>query len=262
MRRAERRLAERSGRAVRALSESDHLLGVADETRLSALRFRRPGQKTFRAPIHDGVPAMIELGRLLSITERVLRDEETDEDLRLLFAPGSSLGGARPKASVIDQHGCLSIAEFPKETDEDSIELWEEIALRLADRAGIATPHHQLIEVAGKPVMLSRRFDRDDQARIAEYTDLIEPLSLDEAFLDVSENRRGLATATDTAREIRARILQTTGLTASAGVSYNKFLAKLASDQRKPNGQFVVPPGKGEASSRPCRSDGPTVSAR
>jgi serine/threonine-protein kinase HipA len=89
-----------------------------------------------------------------------LRDEETDEDLQLIFAPGSSLGGARPKASVIDQHGHLSIAKFPKETDEYSVETWEEIALRLADQAGIATPQHQLIDVAGKAVMLSRRFDR------------------------------------------------------------------------------------------------------
>ncbi len=88
---------------------------------------------------------------------------------------------------------------------------------------------------------------RQIHAIFADYTDLIEPLSLDEAYLDVTENRRGLATATDTALEIRARILDTTGLTASAGISYNKFLAKLASDQRKPNGQFVVPPGKGEA---------------
>jgi DNA polymerase-4 len=88
---------------------------------------------------------------------------------------------------------------------------------------------------------------RQIHAIFADYTDLIEPLSLDEAYLDVTANRRGLATATDTAREIRARILEDTGLTASAGVSYNKFLAKLASDQRKPNGQFVVPPGKGES---------------
>jgi DNA polymerase-4 len=88
---------------------------------------------------------------------------------------------------------------------------------------------------------------RQIHAIFADYTDLIEPLSLDEAYLDVTENRRGLATATDTAQEIRARILADTGLTASAGISYNKFLAKLASDQRKPNGQFVVPPGKGEA---------------
>ncbi len=81
----------------------------------------------------------------------------------------------------------------------------------------------------------------------ADYTSLIEPLSLDEAYLDVTGNVRGLPTATATAREIRDRIFAQTGLTASAGISYNKFLAKLASDHRKPNGQFLVPPGKGEA---------------
>ncbi|PZP38503.1 MAG: DNA polymerase IV [Pseudomonas fluorescens] len=79
----------------------------------------------------------------------------------------------------------------------------------------------------------------------ADYTDLIEPLSLDEAYLDVTANVRGLPTATDTAAEIRARIWKETGLTASAGISYNKFLAKLASDMRKPNGQFVIPPDYG-----------------
>lgn len=166
MQRAERRVADRDGRAVRTLAESDYLLGVADETRLGALRFRWVGQEAFQAPINTGVPALIDLGRLLQITERILRDEETDEDLQLIFAPGSSLGGARPKASVIDQHGHLSIAKFPKEMDEYSVETWEEIALRLADRAGITTPLHQLIDVAGKKVMLSRRFDRRNDARI------------------------------------------------------------------------------------------------
>ncbi|HSW15343.1 MAG TPA: HipA domain-containing protein [Solimonas sp.] len=166
MQRAERRQAESERRAVRTLSESDYLLGVADETRLGALRFRRVGEEPFQAPIRAGVPALIELGRLLQITERILRDEETDEDLQLIFAPGSSLGGARPKASVTDPHGHLAIAKFPKETDDYSIETWEEIALRLAERAGITTPRHQLIQVAGKAVMLSRRFDRDGATRI------------------------------------------------------------------------------------------------
>ena len=82
-------------------------------------------------------------------------------------------------------------------------------------------------------------------AIFAEYTDLIQPLSLDEAYLDVTANRRGLPTAWATAKEIRARILAETGLTASAGISYNKFLAKLASDHRKPNGQFAVTPDMG-----------------
>ena len=81
----------------------------------------------------------------------------------------------------------------------------------------------------------------------AEYTDLIQPLSLDEAYLDVTEDRRGLQTAWATARQIRVRILEETGLTASAGISYNKFLAKLASDHRKPNGQFAVTPAMGPA---------------
>src|SRR6185369_10413907 len=73
------------------------------------------------------------------------------------------------------------------------------------------------------------------RAIFAEYTPLIEPLSLDEAYLDVTENRKAMASATAIAEEIRARIVAETSLTASAGVSYNKFLAKMASDERKPN---------------------------
>ncbi|WP_119310129.1 type II toxin-antitoxin system HipA family toxin [Cohaesibacter haloalkalitolerans] len=166
MQRSERRFAELEGRTVRTLTESDYLLNVADETRLGALRFRWVGDDTFQAPIQTGVPAIIELGRLLQITERILLDEESDDDLQLIFAPGSSLGGARPKASVVDQHGHLSIAKFPKETDDYSIETWEEIALRLAEDAGIVTPMHELVDVAGKKVMLSRRFDRNGAVRI------------------------------------------------------------------------------------------------
>ena len=88
---------------------------------------------------------------------------------------------------------------------------------------------------------------RQIHAIFSDYTALIEPLSLDEAYLDVTENLRGIPTASATAKEIRARILEETGLTASAGISYNKFIAKLASDFRKPNGQFVVTPAMGEA---------------
>ena len=166
MRRAERRLARREGRTARTLTESDFLLGVADETRLGALRFRRNAEAAFQAPLQHGVPTLIELGRLLGITERILRNEDTDEDIQLIFAPGSSLGGARPKASVIDQHNRLAIAKFPKETDDYSVETWEEITLRLAGRAGIEVPRHELIDVAGKRVLLSQRFDRDGVARI------------------------------------------------------------------------------------------------
>ncbi|MEJ1964641.1 MAG: type II toxin-antitoxin system HipA family toxin [Gammaproteobacteria bacterium] len=166
MQRAERRRAERERRAVRTLMETDYLLGVADVSRLGALRFRKTGGAEFEAPTSAGVPGLIELGRLLQVTERILRDEETDEDLQIIFAPGSSLGGARPKASVIDQHGQLAIAKFPKETDEYCVELWEAVALTLAARAGIRVPNHELLRVAGKPVMLSRRFDRAEGRRV------------------------------------------------------------------------------------------------
>ncbi len=85
------------------------------------------------------------------------------------------------------------------------------------------------------------------RAIFADYTDLIEPLSLDEAYLDVTDDARGIGSATAIATEIRARIREVTGLTASAGASYNKFIAKLASDQNKPDGMCVIRPAQGPA---------------
>jgi DNA polymerase-4 len=92
-----------------------------------------------------------------------------------------------------------------------------------------------------------RAVSQQIRAIFADYTDLIEPLSLDEAYLDVTEDRRGLGSAKAIAEDIRARIRAETGLTASAGVSYCKFIAKLASDQNKPDGLCVIPPHKGAA---------------
>src|SRR5262249_37188529 len=83
------------------------------------------------------------------------------------------------------------------------------------------------------------------RAILAEYTPVIEPLSLDEAYLDVTENHQGIASATEIAERIRSKIRAETRLTASAGVSYNKFLAKLASDHHKPDGLFVITPAMG-----------------
>jgi DNA polymerase IV len=114
-----------------------------------------------------------------------------------------------------------------------------------------AMPSITAMRQCAELVFVPPRFDvyravsRQIHAILADYTGLIEPLSLDEAYLDVTENQRGLPTASATAKEIRARIFQETGLTASAGISYNKFLAKLASGERKPNGQFVIMPEMG-----------------
>jgi DNA polymerase-4 len=92
-----------------------------------------------------------------------------------------------------------------------------------------------------------REVSNQIRAIFREYTPHVEPLSLDEAYLDVTEDLKGIGVATAIAQEIRERIRAETGLTASAGVSYNKFIAKLASDQNKPDGICVVTPAKGEA---------------
>jgi DNA polymerase IV len=92
-----------------------------------------------------------------------------------------------------------------------------------------------------------REVSRQIRAIFAEYAPLVEPLSLDEAYLDVTHDLQGIGIATRIAEEIRARIRADTGLTASAGVSYNKFLAKLASDQNKPDGLCVITPARGAA---------------
>jgi DNA polymerase IV len=92
-----------------------------------------------------------------------------------------------------------------------------------------------------------RAVSQQIRAVFREHTDLVEPLSLDEAYLDVTHDRQGIGSATRIAGQIRASIRSQTGLTASAGVSYNKFLAKLASDQNKPDGLCVIRPGEGAA---------------
>lgn len=99
-----------------------------------------------------------------------------------------------------------------------------------------------------KPRMeVYRHVSQDIMAVFRSYTDLVEPLSLDEAFLDVTENHKGILSGTLLAREIKQRIYEVTGLTASAGVSYTKFLAKLASDYHKPDGLYVIPPEQAQA---------------
>ena len=116
-----------------------------------------------------------------------------------------------------------------------------------------AMPSATAKRLCAELVFVKPRFDvykevsRQIREIFLDYTPLVEPLSLDEAYLDVTTNLKGMPLASEIAREIRARILERTGLTASAGISYNKFLAKLASDHRKPNGQTVIPPEKGPA---------------
>lgn len=111
-----------------------------------------------------------------------------------------------------------------------------------------AMPSRTALKKCPQLIFQPHRFDvykavsKQIMAIFHAYTDLVEPLSIDEAFLDVTENKKGISSATLIAREIKKRIYDQTQLTASAGVSINKFLAKIASDQRKPNGLFLIKP--------------------
>ncbi len=167
MRRAERRRAERAGSTPRSLREIDYLLMVNDEARQGALRFaREPGGPFLASGDATPIPPLVDLPKLLSAAEHVSSESASDEDLRLLLAPGSSLGGARPKASVRDRDGRLAIAKFPHKDDDYDAVRWEGVALSLAAKAGIAVPEWRIEGVAEKPVLLLQRFDRSGVARI------------------------------------------------------------------------------------------------
>jgi serine/threonine-protein kinase HipA len=167
MRRAEGQRARSAGEMPRTLGEADFLLGVNDEARQGALRFSDTPDGLFLAPRGQRtIPPLVDLPRLLSATERFLDDEENAEDLRVLLAPGSSLGGARPKASVRDTDGHLSIAKFPRKDDDYNVVVWEAVALVLAERAGLTVPSWRLETIMDKPVLIIRRFDRVGDTRI------------------------------------------------------------------------------------------------
>lgn len=167
MRYGERRRAEKEGRATRTLGESDYLLLVDDEARQGALRFAENKGGPFLAE-SDGVriPPVLELPKLLDAADHVDSETDTDEELRLLLAPGSSLGGARPKATVRENDGQLAIAKFPQRNDEHDVELWEAVTLTLAEKAGITVPAWRIEHVSKKPVLLLSRFDRQEKKRI------------------------------------------------------------------------------------------------
>lgn len=165
LRRLERKTAKKENRQSRTLTEQDYLLNVDDRLRQGSLRFCLPGS-TFLSHVSSAVPQLIQLPRLLMASDRVLTDKDTDEDLRLLIAPGSSLGGARPKAAVIDADGSLALAKFPGTEDEYSVEAWGLLALDLARKAGIAVPRHRLVTVAKRKILLTKRFDRHGSKRI------------------------------------------------------------------------------------------------
>jgi len=165
MRRREAHLARTAGRAERRLLESDYLLGVHDGHRMGALRFRTGGpflddNDELASPpwtsLRDLEHASLQIER-----EDAAADADYGRWLRMLIAPGGSLGGARPKASVTDDEGFLWIAKFPSRADSEDVGAWEKVAHELAHRAGVEVPEVRLRRFGSDHhTLLSRRFDR------------------------------------------------------------------------------------------------------
>jgi serine/threonine-protein kinase HipA len=153
---------------ARAFNSLDFLLAVDDASRVGALRFRDENGTFQRVPEpgRRAIPPLIELGALLASSRGVETHRETAADLAYLRGCGTSLGGLRPKCSVIDEDGQLAIGKFPSVLDEHAVMKGEVLALHLARDAGITAAEARLVDCSGSPVALVRRFDRDGSRRI------------------------------------------------------------------------------------------------
>jgi serine/threonine-protein kinase HipA len=177
--------------APRSMSEVDLLLGVRDDLRQGALRFRLGEQSPFLATEESGVPALTDLPALLHIAARAERDTADYEDLKRLVRAGSSLGGARPKAHVLDAAGRVAIAKFPSDSSDTwNVMAWEKVALDLARDAGVTVPDSELIRIEDRNVLVIDRFDRHGTARIgyASAMTMLEASDGDQrSYLEIAE---------------------------------------------------------------------------
>ncbi len=171
MKRRAAQMAKISGESVPNLYEVDFLLGVDDESRMGALRFKTDPEGPFLSHTSDmpipPVSSIRELQFAANMIESDTENEEVRHWLAILLAPGSSLGGARPKANVKDEHGQLWIAKFPSRNDEVNKATWEYLLYKLALKAGINMANSRLLKVQGNHhTFLTQRFDRDQKERI------------------------------------------------------------------------------------------------
>lgn len=171
--RRERIRARQRDESPRRLMDWDYLAGVSDETRMGALRLFSPDTQQFVDGDHLQAPPMTSLRELEAITAEVERNDADDTPERIewllhLAAPGSALGGARPKASIRDVDGSLWLAKFPSNDDRHDIGLWEFITYQLARAAGVDMPEARILRLSERGhTYLVRRFDRQGNSRRA-----------------------------------------------------------------------------------------------
>lgn len=208
--RAEKRRATAEDVTPRSIGEIDFLLGVRDDLRQGAVRFRDDDGR-FLAGDDFGVPQLTDLPRLLQAAEHLETDEETDAELRDLLRVGSSLGGARPKAHVVDAEGRVAIAKFPSARyDTWNVMAWEKVSLDLARAAGIRVPDSELLRIGGRGVLIVNRFDREVERRVGYVSAMTMLESADGdvgSYIDIAAVIEEVSPqATDDLRELWRRI--------------------------------------------------------
>lgn len=256
--------AQRAGLADRSerLYESDYLLGVHDAYRVGALRFRRGDDAAFLDDRHDvAAPPFVQLRALEAASLALERDEDNtaraaDEWLRMLIAPGGSLGGARPKASVVDPQGHLWIAKFPSVRDEHNVGAWEMVAHALARACGLDVPD-ALVRRFGSShhTFLVKRFDRTEAGRRLHFA----------SAMNLTGHRDGDDASTGASYLEIARVLMTDGAQTDrdlrqlwSRIVFNLLVSN--TDDHLRNHGFLLVPGKGWALS-PAFDMNPTADA-
>lgn len=213
MRHHERARAAAAGTEPRKLHDVDFLIGVDDEIRLGALRFKAPEGGAFLSQSGRSVPPLIDLRKLLSATDRIEKGKERKGDLALLLAPGGSLGGVRPKAVVCDKDRHLHLAKFPWKNDDWSVILWEKVTLDLARAAGVDVPKFRLERAGTKSVLLIGRFDRRDVDIRVPFMSAVTALGVkdrdeDHSYLEIVDALRQLGGAPEQdARQLWRRMV-------------------------------------------------------
>ena len=210
MNRAEARRARKENVTPRTLKEKDYLLGVSDAVRMGAVRFSKDGQAFMSQEELFSEP--IELARLLASAEKIENKKERDEDIRDLLASGSSMGGARPKASITDSRGRLVMAKFPSVRDDWDVAMWEYVSLKIARFAGIKTPPFEYRKIAGRGVLLTERFDRDENGLRIPYVSAMSRLGYNNgdrgSYIEIAETfPQDAAHRREDLRELWTRIM-------------------------------------------------------
>src|SRR5262245_991428 len=197
MERREAAEALREHRRVRTLQELDFLLGVHDLTRMGALRFRSVHGGPFLDDSHDSVPPVTNLRELADISKRIeepgVEKLPTYEQwLAMLIAPGTSLGGSRPKVNFLERDQTLWIAKFPAREDRYDVGTWELVVHKLAKKAGLAVPESRIERLTDRyGTFCVSRFDRTgpDRRMFASATTLLERVDGDKSasYIDLAE---------------------------------------------------------------------------